>query len=139
MEVQVEEHRQLVELADTEEKPAAAPTTNSTSISSSTQTVAHGGTPLEAVQMAEHLTRMFHANKCPYEKGHCPASKFCAPTKVLWRHAGRCQDPTCKYDLCRQAKRALDHYRICGQKAMCPCCSRVDEELARRRHQAEDF
>ncbi len=133
-----EEEDKLEKNADTVEKPAAAPTTNSTSISSSTQTVAHGGTPLEAVQMAEHLTRMFHANKCPYEKGHCPASKFCAPTKVLWRHAGRCQDPTCKYDLCRQAKRALDHYRICGQKAMCPCCSRVDEELARRRHQAEE-
>ena len=114
------------------------PLLKNTSIDSSTQTAAEKRAPLEALQMAEHLTRMFHANKCPFEKGHCPASKFCAQAKVLWRHMRRCYDPKCKYDLCRQVKRALDHYRICRVKSSCPCCSHVDERLARRRlHQAE--
>ena len=88
--------------------------------------------------MAELLLRLFHANKCPFEKGHCPASKFCAQGKVLWRHVSGCTNTKCRYELCRHARFALEHYRSCRHKALCPCCDTVDKELLRRRQQAEE-
>ena len=50
------------------EKTAPTAAAQRTSSDSSTQTVAEKRAPLEALQMAEHLTRMFHANKCPLRK-----------------------------------------------------------------------
>jgi hypothetical protein len=106
---------------------AAASSSSSSSSSSSTDGAVGAAVAVvpDAEEKAEHLLRLFHSSKCPYEKGHCPASKYCAQSKILWRHSSQCKNASCRHELCKQARAALDHYRNCRAKAVCPCCSYV--------------
>ncbi|CAN8287932.1 unnamed protein product [Cochlearia groenlandica] len=77
---------------------------------------------LNDVKQIRWILFMFHARDCKATEGKCE-SRFCSNVKKVLEHAHCCKVPDCTYQLCRQSRVLILHYKNCKDKNCVVCVS----------------